>query len=617
MALLLVLLPLLAAVLARFGAKAMGESAVLWSATALALLTALLGWLTLPGGGGEPSLLSVWAESGTLSTAATLGIPETGGPWIAGFTTLMFLAQLSVHDWTLPKGAWAKGASYRAPLASLLALFCAAGLLLLMATDTAQLVAAAMLVVVLAASLTGFDHRRQASGKASQRLMVICLGGGFALLLAVALTYLAIDSSDLALTLTEPLTSGSISLWGVGVPLAGTVAVLIVVFCFAWLGQVPLHSWLRLVGGAPGPVSLVLALGVPALGLFVLTLLEPLIAPVPALNPVIAAIASISALLLASMAFGEIDIRKVMACLAAALGGFCLLAFALVDAEFATRLFLSQGLCVALLIWGAAAVFQARDHDGIHDGELAEMGGLKGPMPWAYGAMILGAAGFSGLGLPVSYGGSVTGIGGFEAMVALFGAAYGSWIFWVLLGAAIAASAAAWRAVILAFLGKSRKPAEQGDAGATDAGWITKTAFVILAVGILGSSFLVSTAPATGAPDWLAALPLVSLVIGLAIAALTAATKRYLPLGTLFSEGLRIEQVYQGLVIKPAQAVGSAALWFDGALHDRLFTALAERLIPHLQRGAKSATTKRAAPYALATAIALLLVSTLVAMVGA
>lgn len=617
MSVMLLILPLIAAAVAYFGVRPMGEAAVLWIATTIAAATALVGWASLLSSATEPAFLATWAESGTLSTVFTLGTTEGIGPWLAGFTSLMFLSQLSVHGWKLPKGAWTKGASYRAPLAALLSLFSAAGLLLLMSADLAQLIGGVILVAVLAASLTGFDHRRQAAGRASQRLLVICLGAALALLLAAGLGYLAIDSSDLALILGEPLDDFSALLFGVPVPIETLAAVIVSVFSIAWLGQVPLHSWMRLAGAAPGPILPVLTLGVPWLALFVLTLFFPVLSAFEPTSSYLAALVTLSALLLASMAVGEIDIRKVIACLAGVQASFVLLAFLLMGPGTAITLFVSQALCITLLAGGAAAVFQARDHDGIHDGELTEMGGLRSAMPWAYGAMVFGATGLSALGLPFLLNGSVVGLGGFASLVALFSAAHGSWFFWVLLGGAFLSSLAAWRAVVLAFHGSPRKATDQGHARATDAGWPSKIIWVLSALGVAAASALGTTSRQEGSPDWIVAAPLLTLLAGLAVATLLAGSKRYNPMGTFFADGLHVEKGYQALVIGPGRLLGQAALWIDGALHDRVFKALAELLFPLVQRGMAQPSTKRFAPYALGTAVAVLLVSTLVAMVGA
>ncbi|MEM9349355.1 MAG: hypothetical protein AAGA47_03770 [Pseudomonadota bacterium] len=613
----LIALPLIAAAVARFGLKSMGETSILWFATTLAAITALLGWFSLLSDATEPAFLVTWAESGTLSTAMTIGVSGDIAPWVAGFTSLMFLSQLSVHGWTLPKGAWTKGASYRAPLTASLALFSSCGLFLLMATDLAQIVAGAALVAILASSLTGFDHRRQAAGRASQRLLVICLGSAVALLLAAGLAYVAVDSSELALVLKEPLEGFSVALVGTQAELSAVAAVLIALFSIAWLGQVPLHAWLRLAGASPGPVLPVLVLGVPWLALFLLTLFSPMLSAFEPTTTYLTAFGGVSAVLLGAMALGEIDIRKAVACLAGVQAGFALLAFTLVGPALAISLFIGQALSLALLAWGAAAVFQARDHDGIHDGELAEMGGLRAAMPWAYGAMVLGAAGISSLGLPFVLNGAIIGIGGFSALATLFGAAFGGWVFWAILVAALLSSIAAWRTVVLAFHGPVRKVTEQSHSGATDAGWPSKAIFLLTGAGLVAVSTLGTTSLEEGSPDWIVAIPVLTFVVGLATAALLAAGKRYNPLGALFADGISIEKGYQSALIGPGRWLGQTAVWLDGALHDRVLSVLAERVLPLLQRAMARPGTKRVAPYALGTAVAVLLVSTLAAMVGA
>jgi len=623
----LLLLPLLGATVTGLGSRALGETTALWIATTLAGLAALLGWLLWARGADDgPVTLWTWLESGTLSADLALQAGGHAALPLSALVTLAFLAQLTLHDWKLPKAAWPKGRPYRAPLSAALCLFTSAGVVALMAPHLLQLAAGIALAAASGALLAGIAYRKQAAGRAAQRVLVVGLFGVFCVLLTAGYGYLAIDAVAFE-TLLEDIAEWralELEVFGVSTSAGALAALFVALAALALGGQILFHAWVWEIGTAPGPAVPVLFLGLPLLALSMLSSLWPILEAVPSAAGLLVNFGALSAVIMAAFAVAQLDIRKVAACLAAAQAGIALTFYGLGAPSLGVVHLLYQGFSLTLLAWGASAVFQARDHDGIHDGELADMGGLKRGMPWAYGAMVLGALGLTGVGFPVGAGG--IGIGGFATLSAAFATAGEGYVLMLILAGSALVSIAVWRVVILTFHGASRHPAHDQTGTPADAGLYTRAVYLVLGAGVLAVPLLGPSVTAGPAPLFMVlpgATALTGLLIaiwlyGLKPASAATMTKTPGPVKRFLAESGEIETIMGAVLFKPALWIGRTfGHGFDRSFPNAGFERLAQGLLPRLERSWARLGTGRASPYALSALVALVLVSTIVAMVGA
>ncbi|MEO1798080.1 MAG: hypothetical protein AAFR53_13860, partial [Pseudomonadota bacterium] len=103
MALMILILPLIAAAFGFFGRSVMTETAIIWVSTVLMALTTGLAWVAWRTGVEPVILLSPWIESATLSSELALEAAGLGPLIVALLASLATLSQLLLLDMPLTK----------------------------------------------------------------------------------------------------------------------------------------------------------------------------------------------------------------------------------------------------------------------------------------------------------------------------------------------------------------------------------------------------------------------------------------------------------------------------------------------------------------------------------
>ncbi len=257
-------------------------------------------------------------------------------------------------------------------------------------------------------------------------------------------------------------------------------AVCLFLGCCGKSAQWPLFTWLPDAMAGPTPVSaLIHAATMVTSGLYLITRLNPLFALEPWVLTLIATVGALTALIGASSALVQRDIKRVLAYSTVSQLGYMFLALGM--GAFGAAIFhvVTHAFFKALLFLGAGSVIH-----GMHEEQdLYKMGGLKRHMPRTYLTFVAGSAALSGLPL----------MSGFfskdEILAHAF--AHGGWGF-VLWGIGIAAAAMTafytWRMVALAFFGAPRFGAHVHP---HESGMLMVTPLMVLAVlsvfgGLLG-----------------------------------------------------------------------------------------------------------------------------------
>jgi len=180
-----------------------------------------------------------------------------------------------------------------------------------------------------------------------------------------------------------------------GAPIAslGTIMFLIYLGAVGKSAQFPLHVWLPDAMEGPTPVSaLIHAATMVTAGVYMVARVFPLFARTPDVLALIGWVGAFTALLAATMACVETDIKRVLAYSTVSQLGYMMAAAGAgaPDASFAHLL--THGVFKALLFLGAGCVIHA-----VHTNDVFRMGGLFGRLPWVGVPFIVGTLALAGV----------------------------------------------------------------------------------------------------------------------------------------------------------------------------------------------------------------------------
>lgn len=254
--------------------------------------------------------------------------------------------------------------------------------------------------------LIGFWYEERKNSAAASKAFIVNRVGDFAFLLAMFILVKELGSLDFDSVLSgaEAMSEGTVSM----------VVLLLFVGATGKSAQIPLFIWLPDAMAGPTPVSaLIHAATMVTSGLYLLARLSSLVLMAPGVMTLIAVIGAVTALVAATIALTQRDIKRVLAYstvsqlgfmfMAAGVGAFFVAIFHVVThAFFKACLFLGSGS----VIHGMHHV----EHDLRHKGyegpfdaqDMHYMGGLKKYMPvtrWTYLIATLAIA-----GIPLSAG---------------------------------------------------------------------------------------------------------------------------------------------------------------------------------------------------------------------
>ena len=226
--------------------------------------------------------------------------------------------------------------------------------------------------------LIGFWYTDLKNSEAANKAFIVNRVGDFAFLMAMFLLFKELGALDYGTLLASPDALGGLTTWAV---------LLLFIGATGKSAQIPLFVWLPDAMAGPTPVSaLIHAATMVTSGLYLFARLSPIVLQSPELMAVIAVVGALTALMAATIAIAQNDIKKVLAYstisqlgymfLAAGVGAFFVAIFHLVTHAFFK----------ACLFLGSGSVIHAM-HEVEHDLEH------KGILPSAKGeAPVAGAA---------------------------------------------------------------------------------------------------------------------------------------------------------------------------------------------------------------------------------
>jgi NADH-quinone oxidoreductase subunit L len=282
-----------------------------------------------------------------------------------------------------------------------MALFTAAMLGVILATNIIQLYIFWELVGVSSYLLIGFWHERPSAAAAAKKAFIITRIGDVGFLVAILYLFLWADdfaAADLNAFHIPDIWHAAqpVAVGGMGI-LAGTALTWLTLGIFTGAagksGQFPLHAWLPDAMEGPTPVSaLIHAATMVAAGVFLVARFYPVFQAADHILTVVALVGAFTALMAATMGLVMNDIKRVMAYSTISQLGYMMAALGVGAYDAAVFHLFTHASFKALLFLGAGSVNHA---SGTFD--MRYMGGLWRRMPVTYGLTVIGGLSLVGI----------------------------------------------------------------------------------------------------------------------------------------------------------------------------------------------------------------------------
>jgi NADH-quinone oxidoreductase subunit L len=338
--------------------------------------------------GGHPEfkrLLLPFFSMGNIQLNLTLNADSLSALMLAVVALVSFLVQLYSTSYMHEDEGYGRYFSF-------INLFSFAMLGLVVADDLLAIFMCWELVGLGSYLLVGHFHKKPEAAQAAKKAFVVTRIGDFGFLLGILLLWRmfgTLDLADLATRIANVANLGDAAPplpvpFGLPVDL-GLLAAAVLLFWgpIGKSAQFPLHVWLPDAMEGPTPVSaLIHAATMVAAGVYLTARTMFLFAASPAgALQFVGWIGAITALLAASIALAQWDIKRILAYSTVSQLGYMMLALGFGKAGIAAAIFhlFNHAFFKALLFLGSGSVIHAA-----HSQDIREMGGLRKAMPWTF-----------------------------------------------------------------------------------------------------------------------------------------------------------------------------------------------------------------------------------------
>ena len=353
-----------------------------------AILGSLLAALLTRGGaaarapGQSPSTTWAWipADGGPMATVGVM-VDELSMAMLLLVALVSLLVQ--VYSWAYlhdePRTSLGRYYAYHS-------LFAFSMLGLVLAPTFLQMFVFWELVGLCSYLLIGYWYDRPAAARAAVKAFWITKLGDLGFVAGIVMLWSATGTFDFW-TLFQMGSQGTLP-----VVLLPPIMFLIYLGAVGKSAQFPLHVWLPDAMEGPTPVSaLIHAATMVTAGVFLVTRTFPLFLLTPDLLTLIAWVGAFTALLAASMACVESDIKRVLAYSTVSQLGYMMAAAGAAAPEAGFLHLVAHGVFKALLFLGAGVVIHV-----FHTNDVFRMGGLRG-QPWIWVPFVVGTLALAGV----------------------------------------------------------------------------------------------------------------------------------------------------------------------------------------------------------------------------
>lgn len=238
--------------------------------------------------------------------------------------------------------------------------------------------------------LIGFYFNRHSATTAGSKAFLVNRIGDAGFILGILLMWATL--STVSFSGVQPALAGRPVETGFGV--LSAIALLLFAGAAGKSAQFPLYVWLPDAMEGPTPVSaLIHAATMVTAGVYLVARASPIFALAPQASVVLLIIGAITALMAATIATVQSDIKRVLAFSTVSQLGFMVMALGAGAYWVALFHLFTHAFFKALLFLGAGSVI----HGAGGEQDMRRMGGLRHSMPWTYRTMLIGTLAIAGL----------------------------------------------------------------------------------------------------------------------------------------------------------------------------------------------------------------------------
>jgi NADH-quinone oxidoreductase subunit L len=573
---LVVFLPLLAAAIAGFFGRTIGDRGaqiVTCGALLASMVLGILLFREILAPSGAPTVpLAGWISAGGVDVDWSLRLDTLSGVMILVVT----IVSAMVHVYSVGYMADDPGIPR---FMSYLSLFTFFMLMLATANNFVQLFFGWEGVGLCSYLLIGYWYERPSANDAAIKAFIVNRVGDFGFALGIFAVFVIFGSLDFDTVFGKAPTvvNTTMNFLGWQVPSLTLACILLFIGAMGKSAQIGLHTWLPDAMEGPTPVSaLIHAATMVTAGVFMVARLSPMFEYAPSALAVVGVIGGTTAIFAASVGMAQNDIKRVIAYSTCSQLGYMF--FAAGVSAYAAAMFhlFTHAFFKALLFLGAGSVIHAMSAEQ----DMRRMGGLWSKIPITYLIMWVGSLSLAGIPFFAGYYSKDTILAAAWAS----GTAVGRYSYCLGIFAAFMTAFYSWRLLIMTFHGEPRADAETMHdvhespwvmlipllvlaAGATVAGYFAENYFV----GAGSAAFWKHSILVLPAHDSIAAgekltgiiqfLPLIAGVLGIATAYLFYSIDRAMPARL----AVQYRAIYLFLLNK----------WYFDELYDRLFVRTA------------------------------------------
>ena len=455
--LLIVFLPLLAAIVAGLGGRVIGKLPAKVITTAALFISCALSWpifIAFLGGTAQPYVVPVlaWIHSGNMQVDWALRVDTLTAVMLVVVTTVSSLVHLYSWGYMDEDPSQPRFFAY-------LSLFTFAMLMLVTADNLVQMFFGWEGVGLASYLLIGFWYYKPAANAAALKAFVVNRVGDFGFSLGIFGTFLVFGTVSIPVILAAAPGMASSTIHFAGMT-AGTMTVLCLLLFLGAMGksaQIGLHTWLPDAMEGPTPVSaLIHAATMVTAGVFMVCRLSPMFVTSPAAMATVTYVGAATAIFAATVATVQNDIKRVIAYSTCSQLGYMF--FAAGTGAFGAAMFhlFTHAFFKALLFLGAGSVI----HSMHHEQDMRYYGALRKEIPVTFWALVAGTLAITGVGVATSF--FSFGFAGFYSKDAILesafasGTVHGGIAFFLGSLAALLTSFYSWRLIFLTFFGDAR-----------------------------------------------------------------------------------------------------------------------------------------------------------------
>ncbi|WP_422358051.1 NADH-quinone oxidoreductase subunit L [Qipengyuania flava] len=453
--LLIVFLPLLAALVAGLTNKAAPSVFAKAVTTGALFVSAALSWpifLGFVAGTYEPTVVPVlkWVQSGSLAFDWALRVDTLTAIMLVVINTVSALVHL--YSW-----GYMDEDPDQPRFFAYLSLFTFAMLMLVTADNLVQMFFGWEGVGLASYLLIGFWFRKPSASAAAIKAFVVNRVGDLGFMLGIFGTYLVFDTVSITeiLAAAPGMSGATIGFLGYNVYTMDVLCVLLFIGAMGKSAQLGLHTWLPDAMEGPTPVSaLIHAATMVTAGVFMVCRLSPMFETAPVALGLVTFIGAATCIFAATVGTTQWDIKRVIAYSTCSQLGYMFFAAGVGAYGAAMFHLFTHAFFKALLFLGAGSVIYAMHHEQ----DMRYYGELRKHIPLTFWAMMAGTLAITGVGI-YHLG---AGFAGFWSKDAILEVAYGrgtelgNFAFWMGTFAALLTSFYSWRLMFLTFWGKPR-----------------------------------------------------------------------------------------------------------------------------------------------------------------